>query len=77
MISGTQIKMARKGLNWSLQKLAAKANLSSSSIRRLESFSGMPSARARSLCKIKETFEQEGVVFCLMSGVHLPEQLCE
>jgi len=60
-----------------LQQLAEKSDLYYSSVRTLEAFTGMPSATAKSLRRIKETFELEGVQFYKTNGVHLPNQLCE
>ena len=63
MITSTQIRAARALLDWSRSDLAAESGLSFSSMMRLESADGVPSANIKTLEAIKKAFEKQGIEF--------------
>ena len=63
MLVAAQIRAARALLRWSAQKLADESGVSWTTIRRMESVEGVPSATARSLKAIQDTLEGAGVIF--------------
>ncbi|HEX7762839.1 MAG TPA: helix-turn-helix transcriptional regulator [Cellvibrio sp.] len=56
MITSGQIRMARAFLRWSIDDLAKKSGVGASTIKRMETFDGVPSARVENLQAIKDTF---------------------
>ena len=56
VITSGQIRMARAFLRWSIEDLAKKSGVGASTIKRMESFEGIPSARIENLQAIKDTF---------------------
>ena len=58
-----QIRMARAALKWSLEDLAERCQVSSRTIRRIESENGLASATPANLKLIRETLEAAGVEF--------------
>ena len=48
--------MARAFLRWSIEDLAKKSGVGASTIKRMETFDGIPSARVENLQAIKDTF---------------------
>lgn len=63
MITGTQIRAARSSLRWTVLELAGAANLSVSSIKRVEGDDQVPSISAKSLAALKAALETEGIEF--------------
>ena len=63
MISGMQIRCARSALRWSVQELAARSKVSTSTIKRIEAQNGMPSATFANVSALKSTFESAGITF--------------
>lgn len=63
MITSDQIRAARALLKWSADELALKASVGVATIRRFESFSGVPSGQTRVLELVKATLESAGVEF--------------
>jgi len=63
LITSAQIRAARGFLNWSRQDLAEKSSVGFSSMMRLESAKGVPSANIKTLTAIKKTFEEHGIEF--------------
>lgn len=63
MISGVQIRAARHALRWTVSELAQAANLSVSSIKRVEVSDDVPTISARSLAAIKAVLEAAGIEF--------------
>lgn len=71
MLSGAQCRMARGLLGWSVQELAAKADLGLSTIKRLEAIDSVPNgAQIGTLQSIVKAFTDTGKVrFEGLSGV--------
>ena len=64
MITGAQVRAAKSLLRWSGNDLSIKANVSLSSIRRIEAFDGIPdSASVKVLNAIEKALERGGVEF--------------
>jgi ribosome-binding protein aMBF1 (putative translation factor) len=63
MISGMQIRCARSALRWSVQELAARSKVSTSTIKRIEAQDGMPSATLANLAALKSALESAGITF--------------
>lgn len=63
MITGAQIRAARHGLRWTVQDLASAANLSVSSIKRVEVSDGVPAISARNLAALQAALEAAGIEF--------------
>jgi PAS domain S-box-containing protein len=62
-ITGAQLRAARGVLNWSVRDLADAANVSASTIRRLEEIDGAPSTPENALQLLKTALESAGVEF--------------
>lgn len=54
--------MARAYLRWSIEDLAKKSGVGASTIKRMETFEGIPSSRVENLQAIKDTFQATGKV---------------
>ena len=64
MITGAQVRAAKSLLRWSGNDLAIQANVSLSSIRRIEAFDGIPdSASVKVLNAIEKALVRGGVEF--------------
>ena len=63
MISAEQIKMARSALGWSIEVLASHCAVSSRTVKRIESQTGIPVATAANLKLIRVTLEAAGIEF--------------
>lgn len=63
MISGIQIRCARSALRWSVQELAGRSMVSTSTIKRIEAQDGVPSATSANLAALKSAFEAAGIEF--------------
>ncbi|MCW8193372.1 helix-turn-helix transcriptional regulator [Proteobacteria bacterium 005FR1] len=62
MITAGQIRMARAFLRWSIEDLAKKSGVGASTIKRMETFDGIPSSRVENLQAIKDTFFATGKI---------------
>ncbi len=62
MITGIQVRMARAGLKWSGQQLAAESGVGLSTVKRLEQEDGFPSVRIQNLQSIEKAFLETGRV---------------
>ena len=65
MLTGTQIRMARAALKWSLQELAACSNVHFATVQRAEQADGIPHMRVATLFAIKSAFEAAGCEFLI------------
>ena len=63
MITGSQIRTARFALRWSIQELARRSMVSTSTIKRVEADDGRPSATAANLAALQSTLEAAGIEF--------------
>lgn len=63
MITGMQIRAARYALRWTVMELAQAADLSVSSIKRVETNDDVPSISAKSLAGIQAALETAGIEF--------------
>ncbi len=63
MLTSMQIRCARFALRWSVQELAERSKVSSSTIKRIESDDGIPGATAANMAALKAALEAEGVEF--------------
>ena len=63
MISVCQIKAGRVMLGWSAVELSERAGVSSATIKKYETQSGIPNANTRILTAIKSVLEEAGIEF--------------
>ena len=63
MITSDQIRAARSLLRWTGKDLAEQAGVGFSTLMRLESEEGVPSAQSKTLEAIQKAFEKAGVEF--------------
>jgi transcriptional regulator with XRE-family HTH domain len=63
MISVCQIKAGRVMLGWSAVELSERAGVSSATIKKYETQSGIPNANTRILTAIISVLEQAGIEF--------------
>ena len=63
MVTGDQIRMARHGLRWTVQNLAAKSKVSVSTIKRMEVEVGVPATSAKHLMAVQTVLESAGIEF--------------
>lgn len=63
MLSGVQIRMARHALQWSVRELAARSEVSTSTITRAEAVDGLPATTKANLQLLRSTFETAGIEF--------------
>ena len=63
MITSGQIKAARALLGLTTAKLAELSGIGFTTLVRLESFSGVPSANIKTLDSVKRTLESAGIEF--------------
>jgi PAS domain S-box-containing protein len=63
ILTGAQIRAARGILNWSVRDLAEKAQVSGSTIRRLEEADGPVSPGEAAIASMREALEKAGVEF--------------
>ena len=62
-MTSEQIKMARAALDWSIDVLAEKTDVSSRTIKRIEAQVGIPVATEANLRLIRETLQAAGIEF--------------
>lgn len=62
IISGSQCRMARGLLNWSVSELADKAGVGSTTIKRLESADGVPNMQTATLQAVSQALLDTGRV---------------
>ena len=72
MITAQQIRAGRALVRWSAQELADGTELGLSTVQRMESGDGIPSASAPNLAKVQAALEGAGVVFLDATGEHGP-----
>ena len=63
MLTAAQMRAARALVRWSAHELAANSGVSWTTIQRMESQDGIPSAITRNIEKIQKTLEKAGVIF--------------
>ena len=71
MITGPQIRQARRLLGWNVVALAGMAEIAPAIVERAERSSGMPSITLAQAARIQAVCEAAGVVFSPMGGVTL------
>lgn len=64
-LTACQARAARAMLNWTIRDLCENSTISESSIRRVESASGVPNVSLDLLVKLREFFESRGFVFTM------------
>jgi transcriptional regulator with XRE-family HTH domain len=62
-ITGRQIRSARAALGWSIEGLAEKSHVSSSTIKRMEMHDGIPPSTTANLTSISAALENAGIEF--------------
>ena len=67
-LTSEQIKMARAALDWSIDVLAEKTDVSSRTIKRIEAQVGLPVATEANLRLIRETLQAAGIEFIGEAG---------
>lgn len=68
MIDSDQIRAARALLRWSAEELAKRAQVSLSTIRRMEADSGIPSTSAKNLEAVERSLSDAGIEFIAKNG---------
>jgi transcriptional regulator with XRE-family HTH domain len=63
LITSDQIRAARSLLRWTGKELAEKSGVGFSTLMRLETEDGVPSAQAKTLEALRQAFEEAGVEF--------------
>ena len=63
MINGSQIRMARGHLNWSVKQLSAASDVSVSTIKRMEGDEGTLRASGVNIQKIEQALDRQGIIF--------------
>ena len=63
MLTGAQIRSARHALRWTVQSLAGSADISVSTVKRIEAEDGIPSTNAQSLMAVQAALEAAGIEF--------------
>lgn len=63
LINRDQVRGARAMLGWSQQQLASEAGVSLPSVKRLETGTEQLNAHTRTLAKVQNTLEANGIVF--------------
>ena len=63
MITSGQIRAARSLIKWTGKELAAASGVAFSTLMRLETGDGVPSAQAKTLDSIQKAFEKAGIEF--------------
>lgn len=63
MLTGSQIRAARHCLRWTTLQLSSAANVSVSTIKRVETEDGVPSISVRNLMAVKTALEAAGIEF--------------
>ena len=63
MITSSQIRAARSLIKWTGKDLAAASGVAFSTLMRLETGDGVPSAQAKTLDSIQKAFEKAGIEF--------------
>jgi transcriptional regulator with XRE-family HTH domain len=62
-ITGTQIRLARIALRWSVEELSEVTKVSTSTIKRIEAADGIPSSTHANLMAIQSALETAGIQF--------------
>jgi len=65
MITGDQIRQARKLLGWAASRLAQRAKVHSAIVRRAESVDGEPPVTVYQAALIRDTLERFGIEFTI------------
>lgn len=65
-MTSEQIRACRAVLRWSIEELAQKSGVSSSTLKRIESNDGFPNCRIDTIERIRVTFENS-------EAIHLPD----
>jgi transcriptional regulator with XRE-family HTH domain len=63
MLIGLQIRSARFALRWSVDELATRSKVSTSTIKRIETENGPPSATAANIAALQVALEAAGIEF--------------
>ena len=63
MITSGQIRAARSLIKWTGKELAAASGVAFSTLMRLETGDGVPSAQVKTLDSIQKAFEKAGIEF--------------
>ena len=61
MLTGSQMRMARGYLRWSVKDLADASGVSGTTIKRMEESEGVPKSMADNLIAIQRAFEAAGL----------------
>ena len=63
MVTGMQLRSGRFILRWSVQELAKRSKVSTSTIKRIESQDSIPVATAANVAALKSALEAAGIEF--------------
>jgi len=68
MLTGSQMRMARGYLRWSVKDLADASGVSGTTIKRMEEGDGVPKSISDNLIAIQRAFEGAGLEFIAENG---------
>ena len=68
MLTGSQMRMARGYLRWSVKELAEASGVSGTTIKRMEDGDGVPKSISDNLIAIQRAFEAAGLEFIPENG---------
>jgi predicted transcriptional regulator len=68
MLTAEQIRSARATVRWDQKRLAAAADVSLETIKRLEGMTGMVAANVTTVSAIKRALESAGIIFIAENG---------
>ena len=68
MMTGRQMRMARAAIRWTAEKLAKEAQVSWSTIQRMETSDDVPPAFAQNLDAVQQALEAAGIEFIEQNG---------
>lgn len=63
MISGAQLRAARHGLKWSVEKLSEESGVSARTIKRMEADNDVPNSTLPNIAAVRTALESVGIEF--------------
>ncbi|MGJ8585994.1 MAG: helix-turn-helix domain-containing protein [Marinosulfonomonas sp.] len=63
MITGIQIRAARNALRWTTETLAEQSGITSRTVKRMESWDGVPKSNSQTLHNLQSALEAAGIEF--------------
>jgi hypothetical protein len=72
MLTGPEIRVARRMLGWTAMELAGQAKISRDALRNAEGSDGIGAVQTKTLAAIKGTLERAGIIFVVDNRSGLP-----